>query len=142
MPLNLEKGHRTIQKKLLIFQMGGSTTKCLAASQILRWFVDAVQKSTADWQIVVMPGHSLSGKPSSPYWTIAVGFSKSDKIEKFSHSWVDFALSLCDDCTYISSFAANIRHLHSEPYVFKVGDMFGKTSLGPGEHQIPYLLLF
>eukprot|EP00434_Breviolum_minutum_P007337 symbB.v1.2.006477.t1/scaffold377.1/size217610/4 len=24
-----------------------------------KWFVDAVQKSTADWQIVVMPGHSF-----------------------------------------------------------------------------------
>lgn len=127
--------NKTYQNGCFDHQVSGRVT-C-----ILRWFVDAVQKSTADWQIVVMPGHSLSGKPSlldHGGWILQEG----DKIDKLSHSWVEFALSLCDDCTYISSFAANIRHLHSEPYVFKVGDMFGKTSLGPGEHHIPYLLLF
>ena len=92
-----------------------STTTCLSESLAFsRWFVDAVQKSTADWQIVVMPGHSFFAGWSLLGWTMAGWILKrrGTRLRNSSHFWVEFALNLCDDCTYISSFAANIRHLH------------------------------
>ena len=100
----------------------------------VRWFVDAVQKSTADWQIVVMPGHSLSGKPSlldHGGWILKEG----DKIEKLSHSWVEFALSLCDDCTYNVLIFPLLQQTFD---IFIRNLMFSKW--GPG--SIPFLLFY